>query len=212
MRQTYQLMSRLMLKELEPLTNEALAEKYQQTKDERILATAYVKNIRLFTKLCKKYSWVDDEDKATAVLTSLENSMRGFSADCKTKFGTYLYKSTSRALMRATDTMLHKGRDRRLYDVSLDTPYTSKKSPDGSGVRISDMICDSTNNWDSVDIAIDCEKSKTLTFKEKQFCKICLSMSNPTSKVLREELKLNSIELFKLRKSLKQKILKEMEM
>lgn len=208
MKETYRMMSRLMSKEYEPLTNETLAEKYQQTGDERILATAYVKNAKLFTKICKKYSWVEDEDKATATLTSLEKSLKNFSSDSKVRFGTYLYKATNRALMRATDTMLHKRRNERLNNVSLDTQIFG----DDSRNTLETVLSDTTFSWSSVDAMFDCERSKTLTFKEKQFCRICLCMTNPTTRVLRQELSLTPMDLFRLKKSLKQKFLKDIEM
>lgn len=212
MKKTYQLMLRLKSKELELLTNEDLAERFQQTKDERILATAYVKNINLIKKVCKKYSWVEDEDRVTATLMSLYKTMCKFSVNCKTKFGTYLYRALNRALMRATDTMLHKNRSDRLMNISLEDCCDTEKSYGiESNKPMSDILADKTFDWGSVDIGLDCEMSKALTFKEKQFCEICLIMTNPTSKVLREELKLTSMELFKLKKGLKQKIIKEME-
>ena len=213
MKETYQLMSHLMLKNIKSLTNETLVQKYKETGDDRILATLYVKNYKLFVEICKKYSWVEVEDKATATLSSLYMAAKHYSSQHKTKFVTYLYNATNKALMRITSKLYSKNRVDAFKNISLEdyTCHKTSYSDIDESTTYADILADTSFDWNSVDTMLSCENSKQLTFKEKQFCKMVLILPSSALNTIRKTLNFTPSDFFRFKQKLRTKILKEME-
>ena len=108
MNDTLRFMAPLVNPELNKLTLEELAYKYQESPTSSILATSYSKIFKLAISVKNKYWGLNDEDVASFCLEKLDFSLRTYTGDAK--FITYFCKVFSNKLREETENLNRKKR------------------------------------------------------------------------------------------------------
>lgn len=187
---TYQFCKKVARQEYMNIDFSDLADMYQETHDDSIVATVYIRVYGLAKRGLEKFYSLNSEDKAELILEKIRACLETYTKQKKAKFTTYFYSTINRKaqdiIAKETD---HQGNYRDMFFVCSSLDALQEKGYDASIEA----------EFEETEIL----KGKKLRDSEIRFCH--LVMSNPhkmTTTEIAQELGMSRQGVINLKKRL----------
>ena len=185
MRNTLELMKRILSGKEENIDEIDLIKEYQEKLSPNILAYFYCSNFGIISKTALNYPIISNEDKASFCLQELDKALRIYQLNSNAKFITYFISCFKNRLRMETEQLLTQKRKVFLYVDTLEED-TIKRDV----------------NLEDIDLILS---NYDLDAEEKEQCK--LLQIGYTVKEIAQILKTSVITIYKRNAKIKQKIL-----
>lgn len=199
---TFRLMSQIRQEQYKQLTNEQLVEEYKATTNQSMLAELFCKNFAYISRVVFQpvYSYIDNEDKISAVLSGIYNAASKFEPKRGYVFNTFMIQCIKGELNMQIAYLSYKKRKSNGV-CSLDGMY---EDMDGEAFE-KNIIKPYDDSYDTIELINSIDNSN-LSQDEKIMCKAIIQDSNITNLELADLLSCHRHTVRSIKNSLKNKL------
>lgn len=196
---TYKLLKEQKNKKFENYSNEELALIYQASENQAIIAQIFCKNFNYLLNYAKSVLIINDEDKASIILESIQKAIKTFNPTRRVKLLTYIRKYVYNAFGAYKIKSKYKNRDLENTILSLD-------DRNDDNLILSDIIANNSEDLDRAILKLTIDTDKSLSLIEKSLCNLLIDNPNIQINEISKEMNITTQYVWIIKKNLSKKL------